>query len=111
VIQFADGEEPVAVYRGGRREPWLHARIADTSELPDEQRTELSAWLVEVGASPESSRAVSVLVTYDAERAYTVHLSHRSWTDDGHVVDVLPREAGLRFPAGVDSMPGWLRSR
>lgn len=67
-IEFGDGSEPLSVARGGVKR-WLHCQIADVDALPDEQRTELAAWL----ESRSLTEVSSLLVTRDDAGSYRLH--------------------------------------
>lgn len=94
MVQFGEHLEPVAVHRGGRRGPWLHARIDDPTALSESQLAELATWLDEVGVDPEAGPPGSVLVTFDDAGAYSVHVARRAYA-----VDLKTAPKWLRAPA------------
>jgi hypothetical protein len=89
MVQFAVGLEPVAVYRGGRRGPLLHARVDDTAALSGAEIDELADWLGELGIKDVPDE---LLVTHDGAGAYRLNL-------DGQAVDV-----------DYEALPEFLRS-
>jgi len=92
MVQFGERFEPVAVYRGGRRGPWLHARIDDPTTLSEQQLADLVSWLAEIGVEPGVGPLGVVLVSYDDAGAYTVHVARRA------------------YPVDLKAAPTWLRA-
>ena len=107
-VQFAVGDEPIWIGRGGAVGPLLHARIDDTAALPEPQHAELLAWLVGLGLDPECAWPRLVITRgggFDPVGGeYTVHLI--ILRRDGDV------EHGtvFRVPVDLKTTPSWLRS-
>lgn len=89
MVQFGAGPEPVAVYRGGRKGPLLHARVDDTAALAGQEIDELAAWLTDLGVDDVPDQLV---ITHDGAGAYHLQV-------DGQAVAV-----------DRESLPEFLRS-
>lgn len=70
VVQFGADREPVAVFRGGRRGPLLHARVEDTAGLAGSEIDELAAWLASLGVEDVPDQ---LLITHDGAGAYQLN--------------------------------------
>lgn len=90
-MQFAVGDEPLWVGRGGRVGPLLYARV-DVEALTDHQRGELSTWLAAFGVV-DATGDVVVCRTGDGFEVRT--------TSDGQPVVVA---------CDLKTAPGWLRA-
>lgn len=97
-VQFAVGDEPLAIGRGRVVTAWLHVRIDDTAALSAARRSDVGKWLAGLGLEVDD-HLPRLVVSRDIGGHHQVHL----YRSDGE------RTVETRHPVELDSLPRWLR--
>ena len=102
MIQFAVGDEPLALARGKPVVAWLHARIDDTTALTKRRQADLVAWLgrLDLGGTDADECQPRLVVSRDGEGQFWVHLYRNA---DGVVVETRV------LAGGFTDLPTWLQ--